>query len=75
MPHAAPADPPPLDDRLRVRRALSSLDPLERRLLEAAFYQGLTHRELAETFNLPLGTVKSKLRRGLIKLRRALGEP
>jgi len=75
LPAAATADPPPLEDRVRVRRALGRLDPLERRLLEAAFYQGFSHRELADRFGLPLGTTKSKLRRALIKLRRYLGEP
>lgn len=63
------------EDRIRVRRALARLEPLERRLLEAAFYQGYSHRELAEAFDLPLGTVKSKLRRALLKLRQVLGEP
>ncbi len=75
LPGAAAVDPPPVEDRIRVRRALARLDPLERKLLEAAFYQGLTHRELAEAFGLPLGTAKSKVRRALLKLRRALGEP
>ncbi len=75
LPSAAAADPPPIEDRVRVRRALARLDPLERRLLEAAFYQGYSHRELAEAFGLPLGTAKSKLRRALRKLRDHLEEP
>lgn len=75
LPGVATTDLPPLEDRIRVRQALARLDPLERRLLEAAFYQGLTHRELAEAFGLPLGTAKSKVRRALFKLSRALGEP
>lgn len=61
-----------IENRVLVERALKQLEPLERKLLEAAFYQGLTHRELAETFGLPLGTAKSKLRRALIKLRQHL---
>ncbi len=75
LPGVAAADPPPVEDRVRVRRALARLDPLERRLLEAAFYQGYSHRELAEAFGLPLGTTKSKLRRALRKLRDYLEEP
>ncbi len=74
LPGVAPVDPPAVEDRIRVRRALARLDPLERRLLEAAFYQGYSHRELAEAFGLPLGTVKSRLRRALRKLRAYLEE-
>ncbi len=41
----------------------------QRQLIEMAFYQGYTHSELAENLNLPLGTVKTRLRMGLQKLR------
>jgi RNA polymerase sigma-70 factor (ECF subfamily) len=43
-------------------------------LLLDAFYQGYSHAELAERHGLPLGTVKSRLRRALAKLRDLLGE-
>lgn len=52
-----------------VRGALESLAQDERELLEAAFYGGFSHRELADIHALPLGTVKSRLRRALGKLR------
>ncbi len=52
-----------------VRGALARLEADERALLEAAFYQGYSHSELASLNGMPLGTVKSRLRRALAKLR------
>lgn len=57
-----------------VRDALACLEPDERELLDGAFYRGYSHTELAEAHDLPLGTVKSRVRRALIKLRRLLEE-
>lgn len=62
------------EERVLAARALESLPPEERALLERAFYEGLSHRELAEETGLPLGTVKAKIRRALLKLRQLLGE-
>jgi RNA polymerase sigma-70 factor (ECF subfamily) len=56
-----------------VRRALTELPDDQRQCVEMAYYQGLTHVEIAEALNLPLGTVKSRLRLALEKLRGALG--
>jgi RNA polymerase sigma-70 factor, ECF subfamily len=56
-------------DRVVVRAALARLEVDERSLLEAAFFDGWSHAELAERTGLPLGTVKAKLRRALLKLR------
>jgi RNA polymerase sigma-70 factor (ECF subfamily) len=55
-----------------VRSALAGLDENHRKMLEAAYYDGLTHTEIAERFNKPLGTVKTYIRQGLIRLRNAL---
>ncbi len=55
--------------RLYAEDLLAKLSDEERRLLEGAFYQGHTHAELAELTGLPLGTLKSKLRRALLKLK------
>jgi RNA polymerase sigma-70 factor, ECF subfamily len=56
----------------RVRAALSQLSDSERQILESAYYDGLSQSEIAQKFNLPLGTVKSRSRQGLLKLRKAL---
>jgi RNA polymerase sigma-70 factor (ECF subfamily) len=52
-------------------RALASLSDAERRLLARAYFRGLTAREIAEADGIPLGTVKTRLRAALIKVRRA----
>jgi len=59
----------------RVRRALGSLPPEQRRALELAYYGGLTHREIASALGEPLGTIKSRLALALRRLGRELGEP
>ena len=53
----------------RLSAALERLDPLPRQLVALAFYRGLTHDEIAQQTRLPLGTVKSHLRRALNSLR------
>jgi len=58
----------------RVRRALQTLSPAQREAIEAAFYEGMTHSEIAEALGKPLGTVKSRLRLALVALREALTE-
>lgn len=55
--------------------ALSRLELDELKLLEATFFDGFSHTELAERTGLPLGTLKSRIRRALLKLRGILGEP
>jgi RNA polymerase sigma-70 factor, ECF subfamily len=60
-----------LMERDAAIRALSSLSQAERRLLTRAYFRGMTAREIAETDGIPLGTVKTRLRSALIKVRRA----
>ncbi len=55
-----------------VREALIQLSPEERRLLEVAYYEGLSQSEIATRDGIPLGTVKSRTRQALKKLRAAL---
>jgi RNA polymerase sigma factor (sigma-70 family) len=62
-------------DRLLVADALATLRPVQRRAVELAFFAGCSHAEVAEALSLPLGTVKSHIRRGLEALRRQLEEP
>ena len=58
-------------DRDVAARAMESLSDAERTLLSLAYLQGMTAREIAEADGIPLGTVKTRLRTALIKLRRA----
>jgi RNA polymerase sigma-70 factor (ECF subfamily) len=52
-----------------VQTALAALAPRQRALIEAAFFEGYTHRELADRFGMPLGTVKTRIRTGLAAMR------
>jgi RNA polymerase sigma-70 factor (ECF subfamily) len=52
-----------------VRTALATLTPAQRALIEAAFFEGYTHSELATRFGVPLGTVKTRIRTGLAAMR------
>lgn len=59
-----------LIDRETARRALAWLSPSDRLLLSRSYFQGWTAREIAEAEGIPLGTVKTRLRTALIKLRK-----
>jgi RNA polymerase sigma-70 factor (ECF subfamily) len=77
-PELVPTDSPEgIADRLRiqdrVRRALSDLPEAQRRVIELAYFGGLSQSEIAATLNEPLGTVKTRTRAAMDKLRQALG--
>jgi len=55
-----------------VREALNILTPEQREVIELAYYSGLSHSEIAEKLKQPLGTVKTRTRLGMMKLREAL---
>jgi RNA polymerase sigma-70 factor (ECF subfamily) len=60
-------------DRERVRRCLGSLTELQRESVTLAYYGGYTYRQVAELLGVAVGTVKTRMRDGLIRLRDCLG--
>ncbi len=61
------------EEAARARRLMQELRPEERQVLELSINHGLSQSQIAEATNLPLGTVKTHARRGLIRLRELLG--
>jgi RNA polymerase sigma-70 factor (ECF subfamily) len=61
-------------DRRAVMGALASLAPDQRRLIDLAYFHGMTHSEMSDRLGLPLGTVKTRVRLGMEKLRELLAE-
>lgn len=62
------------EDAINVRRALAELPQDQKHAIELAFFDGLTHVEISEKLNVPLGTIKTRIRLGLIKIRDSLRE-
>jgi RNA polymerase sigma-70 factor (ECF subfamily) len=61
------------DERERVRAALAQLSEAQREAIDLAFFSGLTQTQISERLGTPLGTVKARIRRGLLALREVLG--
>ena len=57
----------------RVRQAMQSLTEVQREALELAYFKGYTHTEVAAMLDLPVGTAKTRIRDGLIRLRDTMG--
>jgi RNA polymerase sigma-70 factor (ECF subfamily) len=69
------ADEPTLRERgAIVRSALLDIPLEQRQALELSFFTGLTHEQIAERLDTPLGTIKARIRRGLLRLRDCLKE-
>jgi RNA polymerase sigma-70 factor (ECF subfamily) len=69
----SPAEMPLVGSEVAAIQAIVNELPTEQRqAIEMAFFRGLTHQEIAESLNEPLGTIKARIRRGMLKLREAL---
>jgi RNA polymerase sigma-70 factor (ECF subfamily) len=71
-PAIEPAEVERLADRLLLADAMAQLPDRAKKMIELAFFEELTHPEIAARCDVPLGTVKSDIRRGLTRLRRHL---
>jgi RNA polymerase sigma-70 factor (ECF subfamily) len=61
-----------LDNSILVRKAFGSLSLEQRVTIEMAYYEGMSQSEIAESLREPLGTIKTRIRSGLLKLKEML---
>ncbi len=61
-----------LEDRRRLEKCIAELDPNAQKAIRLAYWHGLTHEQLAQRLDAPVGTIKSWVRRGLIRLKGCL---
>jgi RNA polymerase sigma-70 factor (ECF subfamily) len=73
VPSSPEEDAVDAEDRQRARAAMATLPQAQREALELAFYDGLTHVQISEHLGVALGTVKTRIRDGLIRLRTSMG--
>jgi RNA polymerase sigma-70 factor, ECF subfamily len=62
------------EQRAMVRAALAQIPPEQRQAIELAFFSGLTHEEIAAQLATPLGPIKARIRRGMIRMRELVME-
>jgi RNA polymerase sigma-70 factor, ECF subfamily len=63
------------DDARQIRHAMAQLSDAHRQTVELAYFRGASREEIASAMNVPVGTVKSRLKYALDKLKNVLGEP
>jgi len=63
------------DEAREIREALEHLPAEQSRVIELAYFGGLTHVQIASLLELPVGTIKGRMRLGLARMRMALGDP
>jgi RNA polymerase sigma factor (sigma-70 family) len=57
-------------DNLDFKRKLDKLEPKQRQIIDMSYYQGYTQEEIAKELNMPVGTVKTKIRYAILELRK-----
>lgn len=73
LPAASPAhNALSAEELAKVRAAVKELPPDQKQAIELAFFGGMTHQEIAEELHVPLGTIKARIRRGMLKLKEGL---
>ena len=70
-----PADAEEQADAVLLQRRIDALSPVQARLLRMSYFEAKSHQEIASELGMPLGTVKSHLRRAFLRLQGQLGEP
>jgi RNA polymerase sigma-70 factor (ECF subfamily) len=63
------------DEAREIREAMEQLPQEQSRVIELAYFGGLTHVEIASMLEVPIGTIKGRMRLGLAKMRMTLGDP
>src|ERR1700694_637425 len=63
------------DEAREIRDALGALPEEQSRVIELAYFGGLTHVEIASMLDIPIGTIKGRMRLGLAKMRMSMGDP
>lgn len=69
LPHHAPVESKAHENGELLKKLMAKLPKEQRLVIAMAYYRGMTHEEIAEKLNLPLGTVKSRIRLGMKKLK------